>query len=239
MSATHGTNLFTDDCVVCLDPSNKGYRKTPFHIQDHSGNGNDGYLAGGSMTTTYWTNVTNFAAESDAGLVFDLDSPQVWTISLLLKLPVISRAGTLSRIAGTNGVIDRGEIAIYTGTNEVWVNPPKGSWMPLEVGSAGITLNLDETAYICVTFKRNTDVSNIIGFKNGVKVVETTSSGADEGGISGYTLGSRSDFNGEYLPIEVYHATVHERALTEQEVAQNFEALRRRVTISSGIPHGT
>ena len=132
-----------------------------------------------------------------------------------------------------------GKIAIYTGTNEVWVNPPKGSWMPLEVGSAGITLNLDETAYICVTFKRNTDVSNIIGFKNGVKVVETTSSGADEGGISGYTLGSRSDFNGEYLPIEVYHATVHERALTEQEVAQNFEALRRRVTISSGIPHGT
>ena len=68
---------------------------------------------------------------------------------------------------------------------------------------------------------------------------EKIGSVSNEGGISGYTIGSRSDFNGEYLPIEVYHATVHEIALTEQEVAQNFEALRRRVTISSGIPHGT
>ena len=43
MSAIHGSNLSTDNIVCCLDPSNKGYRKTPFHIQDHSGNGNDGY----------------------------------------------------------------------------------------------------------------------------------------------------------------------------------------------------
>ena len=231
MSATHGTNLFTDDCVVCLDPSNKGYRKTPFHIQDHSGNGSDGYLAGGTMTTTYWTNVTNFAADSNAGLVFDLDSPQVWTISLLLKLPVISRAGTLSRIAGTNGVIDRGEIGIYTGTNDVWVNAPFGPWMPLQVGSAKISINLDETAYLCVTFARNTNALNIIGFKNGVRVVETSASAADEGGISGYTIGNRSDFNGEYLGMRVYHVTVHTKALTDNEVAQNFEALRRRVNL--------
>ena len=52
MSATHGTNLSTDGIAVCLDPSNKGYRKTPFHIQDHSGNGNDGEIAGCLLYTS-------------------------------------------------------------------------------------------------------------------------------------------------------------------------------------------
>ena len=56
MSAIHGCNISTDSIVCCLDPSNKGYQKTPFHIQDHSGNGNDGYIAGGTMTTSYYAN---------------------------------------------------------------------------------------------------------------------------------------------------------------------------------------
>ena len=227
MSATHGTNLFTDDCVVCLDPSNKGYRKTPFHIQDHSCNGNDGYIAGGSFTPSYY----ECNGQND-GLRFNLDSPQIWTISMLISRPTsLSRGGTIARIAGTNGVIDRGEIGIYTGTNDVWVNAPFVPWMPLQVGSAKISINLDETAYLCVTFARNTNALNIIGFKNGVRVVETSASAADEGGISGYTIGNRSDFNGEYLGMRVYHVTVHTKALTDNEVAQNFEALRRRVNL--------
>jgi hypothetical protein len=31
--------------------------------------------------------------------------------------------------------------------------------------------------------------------------------------------------------MEVYHVTVHTKALTDEEVAQNFEALRRRVNL--------
>ena len=90
MSAIHGTNISTDGIAVCLDPSNKGYRKTPFHIQDHSGNGNDGYIAGGTMTTSYYANT----GQSD-GLVFDLDSPNIWTISMLIKRPVgLARGGS-------------------------------------------------------------------------------------------------------------------------------------------------
>ena len=228
MSATHGTNISTDGIVCCLDPSNKGFQKTPFYIQDHSGNGNDGYLAGGSFTPSYY----QCNGQND-GLVFDLDSPQIWTISMLVSRPAsLSRGGTIARIAGTNGVIDRGEIGIYTGTNDLWVNPPFGGWMPLqESNSTKISLILDETAYICVTFMRNTNASNIIGFKNGVRVVETSASAADEGGITGYTIGNRSDFNGEYLGMRVYHLTVHTKALTDNEVAQNFEALRRRVNL--------
>ena len=227
MSAIHGTNISTDGIAVCLDPSNKGYRKTPFHIQDHSGNGNDGEIAGGTFTSTYYAN----SAQSH-GLVFDLDSPNIWTISMLIKRPVgLARGGSYSRIAGTNGVIDRGEIALGPSSNTVWVNPPKGGWMPLQVGSASIDIIPGETAYLCVKFDRTTNASNVIGYKNGVKVVVTSASGGDEGGISGYTIGSRSDFNGEYLPMEVYHVTVHTKALTDEEVAQNFEALRRRVNL--------
>ena len=227
MSAIHGTNISTDNIVCCLDPSNKGYQKTPFHIQDHSGNGNDGYLAGGSFTSTYYANT----GQSD-GLLFVLDSPNIWTISMLIKRPSgIARGGSYSRIAGTNGVIDRGEIALGPSSNTVWVNSPKGSWMPLEVGSTSIDIGLNETAYLCVTFDRTTNASNIVGYKNGVKVIVTSASGSDEGGISGYTIGSRSDFNGEYLPMQVYHVTVHTKALTDEEVAQNFEALRRRVNL--------
>ena len=227
MSATHGTNISTDGIVCCLDPSNKGFQKTPFYIQDHSGNGNDGYLVGGSFTPSYY----ECNGQND-GLRFNLDSPQIWTISMLISRPTsLSRGGTIARIAGTIGVIDRGEIGIYTGTNDVWVNAPFGPWMPLQVGSAKISINLDETAYLCVTFARNTNALNIIGFKNGVRVVETSASAADEGGISGYTIGNRSDFNGEYLGMRVYHVTVHTKALTDNEVAQNFEALRRRVNL--------
>ena len=227
MSAIHGSNLSTDNIVCCLDPSNKGYRKTPFHIQDHSGNGNDGYLAGGSFTTEYYANT----GQND-GLVFDLDSPNIWTISMLIKRPTgLARGGSYSRIAGTNGVIDRGEIALGPSSNTVWVNSPKGGWMSLSVGSTSIDIIPGETAYLCVTFDRTTNASNIIGYKNGVKVVVTSASGSDEGGMSGYTIGSRSDFNGEYLPMEVYHVTVHTKELSDEEVAQNFEALRRRVNL--------
>ena len=180
MSAIHGTNISTDGIAVCLDPSNQGYRKTPFHIQDHSGNGNDGYLAGGSFTTSYYANT----GQSD-GLVFDLDSPNIWTISMLIKRPVgLARGGSYSRIAGTNGVIDRGEIALGPSSNTVWVNSPKGGWMSLSVGSTSIDIIPGETAYLCVTFDRTTNASNIIGYKNGVKVVVTSASGSDEGGIS-------------------------------------------------------
>ena len=151
---------------------------------------------------------------------------------MLIKRPVgLARGGSYSRIAGTNGVIDRGEIALGPSSNTVWVNSPKGGWMSLSVGSTSIDIIPGETAYLCVKFDRTTNASNVIGYKNGVKVVVTSASGSNEGGISGYTIGSRSDFNGEYLPMEVYHVTAHTKALTDEEVAQNFEALRRRVNL--------
>ena len=51
--------------------------------------------------------------------------------------------GSLGRLAGTNGVIDRGEIAVYTGTNDVWYNGPATGWV-----ATTIDLELNETAYI-------------------------------------------------------------------------------------------
>ena len=236
MSQNHGPNLVTDGLLTCIDMTNPGPKLTnnfsgpDKYYEDRSGNGNHAVrgTAGGYNTSPvfpgYWQNTS-----SNGSLKFNLDSPATWTISMLLERTG-AVTGSLGRLAGTNGVIDRGEIAVYTGTNDVWYNGPATGWV-----ATTIDLELNETAYICFGF--NGPAANSFNYtdkawKNGILAdTFTTDTNNSEGSISGYTLGSRSDFNGEWTQCKFYHVTVHDRLLTDNEVAQNFEALRRRVNL--------
>lgn len=226
MSAVHGTNLSLDGLVVLLDPSSGGSNTNDGFLRDMSGNGNDAELIGGVINNTGFTTST-----STDGAVFDLDGPNIWTISMLLRRTG-SVNGAVGRIAGTNGVIDRGEIAIgdtaWAGVaDRIYLNGPKGSWIQTTA-----TLQQNEDAYLCFIFDRTQQTSpNTFVYKNGVLQFSTIEIGSDEGPITGYTLGSRSDFNGEYVPHTFYHVSVHNKKLSDNEIKYNFEALRRRINL--------
>ena len=226
MAITHGTRIITDNLIVALDPANGGSNIGNNILRDMSGNGNDATLNGGAISNTAYTTIN----QSD-GAVISFDGPSIWTISMLLTRTGAVN-GAVGRVAGTNGVIDRGEIAIglesWAGVaDRIYVNGPKASWI-----QTGVSLVQNETAYLSFIFDRTQQTSpNVLIYKNAVLEWSDTQTGPDEGPITGYTLGSRSDFNGEYVPHSFYHVTVHDRALSANEIAANFEAIRRRVNL--------
>ena len=256
MSQNHGPNLVTDGLLTCIDMANPGpklinnFSGPDKYYEDRSGNGNHavrGIQGGYQASYTFpgfWRN-----SASGGSLQFPLDFGSLardlvnndtyaqWTISLLLQrladdggvAPGLA-PGSLGRLAGTNGIIDTGEIAIKKGTNDIWVNGPRSYW-----GDSDMDLIQNETAYICCGFN-GPAANNFQGtekyWKNGVLIKSfTTNVNTDGGNPTGYTMGSRSDFNGEWCETKFYHVTVHDRLLTDNEVAQNFEALRRRVNL--------
>lgn len=226
MSAIHGTNLSTDGLIALFDPSSGGSNSGDGYLRDMSGNNNDAELVNGVINSTGYSTIN----QSD-GAVFDLPGPNIWTISMLIRRDGVVN-GSVGRIAGTNGVIDRGEIAIglqsWAGVaDRIYLNGPRSSWVQTTV-----SLSQNETAYLCFVFDRSQSASNnTFVYKNGVLEYSATDTGADEGPMTGYTLGSRSDFNGEYVPSTYFHVSVHNKALTANEIKYNFEALRRRVNL--------
>ena len=226
MTLHHGTKIVTDGIICCLDPSNGSSNTGDGFLRDVSGNGNDAELFGGTVSNIGYT-----TSLSSDGASFTLDTPLIWTINMLLTRtgPV---NGSVGRIAGTNGVIDRGEIAIglesWAGVaDRIYVNGPKESWIQTDV-----TFTLNETAYLSFIFDRTQQAtSNVLIYKNGILEWTDIQTGSDEGPITGYTLGTRSDFNGEYVPHTFYQVTVYNRALSPDEIKINFEAIRRRVNL--------
>ena len=226
MAISYGTSIITDNIICCLDPANPGSNVGNNILRDMSGNGNDATLNNGSISSSAYTTVN-----SSDGAVLSLDGPSIWTLSMLLTRTG-AVTGSVGRIAGTNGVIDRGEIAIglasWAGVSDrIYLNGPRASWTQTDV-----TIELNETAYLCFIFDRTQASSpNALIYKNGILEWSATQTGGDEGPITGYTLGSRSDFNGEYVPHSFHHVTVHDKALSANEIAANFEAIRRRVNL--------
>ena len=255
--SSHGTNFVTDGLLTCIDMANPGPKLTnnfsgpDKYYEDRSGNGNHAVrgIQGGYQTSYtfpgFWRNSANVGK-----LQFPLDFGSLsrnpvsndtfaqWTISLLLQrladdggvAPGLNPDTSYGRLAGCTGSIDHGEIAIKKGTNDIWVSGPRSYRL-----DSDMDLIQNETAYICCGFNgpaENPWQGTEKYWKNGVLIKSfTTQTNMDTGNPTGYTMGSRSDFNGEWVETKFYHVTVHDRLLTDNEVAQNFEALRRRVNL--------
>lgn len=209
-------NLNISGTVNYWDAGNLiSYPGTGTTVRDLSGNGNTSTLVNGSFSSSlggaFIINASNQAIVTPGA-----SGLNEWSIGFFVR-----RDGNptgYGRLAGTYPSYDCGEIALLNNTGEIGVVPPNGpNWI-----NTGVILSTNEVAHIMVYFSRNSTQSNNLKlWKNGSLVYTNSITSADKGGITGYFIGTRSDYNGEYTPATYWSTTLYDRQLSTNEVLQN------------------
>jgi hypothetical protein len=225
MSLTHSLKIVTNGLVLCLDAgSKKSYPGTGNIWRDLSGNGNDGTL----------TNEPTFSDANSGAIIFDGNNDHA-TLGSPSKLNALFGTNTVSvdvwlrRSANINGqriVFDSGSgehIQIDIDLNQLAFLIKSSSYIR-SVRSSPIDLNVWYN-YVGVY-----NGSTITTYLNSILSSQVSQSGniaTDSGGffIASYTY-SAFNFPGRIASVKVYN-----RALTPEEIKQNFNALRGRYGI--------
>jgi len=209
MSVFDGPNVITNGLVLELDAANpKSYSGSGTTIFDLSGNRNHGTLVNG----------VGFNTNNGGILTFDGVDDYV-TVSLNLQNTTYSIMG----IARYTGVTSQRVISSNSGnwlmgwwagrTNqyyaEAWVNNPAGT---------------AETSWICYMATGNQPGDSWALYRNGNLIAGPNTNGSN--GPNGIRLGG--SILGEYSTCQVGCVLAYNRVLTDDEIQQNFNALRGR-----------
>jgi hypothetical protein len=230
MSFAHSPKIVTDGLVLSLDAGNtKSYPGTGTIWFDKSGNGYNGTL----------TNGPTFNTGSLGSIVFDGVDDYV---ELLPTYNTITTSGTVEIAIKFNGTNVYKHIWVFDKSDapEIRLSTDQGT------GNFGFQV-YDNGSYrfiqypITPTMYNNTwiYVQAVWGnndyriYLNGLLVSNQTSGGiitntgpATTSRLGNYTRAGSSQFNGSIGTFKIYN-----RALTSQEVSQNFNALRGRFGI--------
>jgi hypothetical protein len=222
-------NIITQGLVLDLDAGIKGsYPGTGTTWTDISNNGNNGTL----------TNGPTFTGSDYGAIVFDGINDQVYTttgnafniagpgnISAVVKVNSTGSKVTtsiLNIVKSSNGI----QVVFRDNGNTFGITKYGGAYL-LQITNRANFPQQGETTYISVNFSG----SNISYYKNG-NLIQTTSAAVNQSGlapyiISGYDIGDYSEaFTGN-----VYTTQIYNRALSQAEITQNFNALRGRYGI--------
>lgn len=228
MSALYSPNIVTDGLVLLLDAANKkSYPGTGTTWTDRSGEGNNGTL----------TNDSTFDSDIGGNIAFDGTDDKAYcgsvtpntgdfTIEFLFQLTGSGgRGGVFERKAGSpyNGFSfgqggSNNWAFVVSGTSDfnnrieaAWIYPTSNVWYhDVAVYSGGNTVKI---------------------YRNGVYVDSDT--GSSQGDLS--TQGTRTDLlianrdnQSGALPCKVAFVRAHSKALTADEVLQNYNATKSR-----------
>jgi hypothetical protein len=217
MATFGGSNIVTDGLVLWLDAANrKSYPGSGTSWLDLSGNNNTGTL----------TNGPTFSSASNGSIVFDgvddrvsinnglgVNISNVYTVFIWVKFNSYDTV-----LLGSNTFNDSGYPIYVENSNNLYIATN-------EVGAFTFTnlanLTLNNWTYLTVVRNNRT----IIWYKNGI-YLDTKTLNSDNGniikGVGAYNNGTFR-LNGNIAQTQIYN-----RALSAQEVRQNYDALKSR-----------
>ena len=226
----NGPKIVTDGLVLCLDAANsKSYPGTGTAWNDLSGNGNNGTFGSGTAAPT-------FSSGNGGSLVFDgsNDYGDAGSITPNIGDFTVGFIYQLTGAGGRGGLFERRSLLPFNGFS--LGQGGAGNWATTVSG----TSNFNNSVSVYFTYPSlNTwyyDVAvyssgnTLTNYRNGTFV--SSSTGVSQGNLS--TQGTRTNFlianrdNATSLPCKVALVNCYNRALTPQEIQQNYNALKGR-----------
>lgn len=230
MAFNYSPKIVTDGLVLYLDAANtKSYMSGSTTWNDISRSGFNGTLTNGPV----------FNTGSGGSIVFDgvndyIASSNILNVSNRFTVNAWVRVTTLSPNAATRRVImsndypfsvGRGFCFSASGNNgtDFWIS--LGRDQKLAVSSTGLIAA--NTTYMLSVRVNATDLIKL--YRNGTEVTYATRT---DGNVSlsyntGYILGTRNVV-GDFFAGNIYNIQVYDRALSDIEVLQNYNALKGR-----------
>ena len=225
MALAHSPRIVTDGLVLALDAGNtKSYPGSGTTWTDLSGNGNNGTL----------TNGPTYSSDDGGSIVFDGDNDFIngvhnsqlnitGDITVECWFRVTNTRSDWVRIFGKGDSTNR--------TVGFWYNQPSSVFLYQRYGTSDMNAQYNATVSLNTWYHMvGTSSSNnhTLYLNNVVRATSTT----------GTTFASSTDpYKVGYGSIHTYHignvsnCRIYNRALTAEEVQQNFNALRSRYSI--------
>jgi hypothetical protein len=232
MGISYNPRIVTDGLRVAYDAGNiKSYPGSGTTWTDLSGNGNNGTLVNGVGYNSGNLGSLSFDGVNDyVNIPFNASTMNfslAQTICMWLRPATGSNTGRrnpYNQAYGGPGTLTyetNGGINYYFGTNG-------GNSTPYVGRGSGFTVAANETAFISVTRDQATNVCN--WYKNGVLITTADSGGyaSTANGTSPILIGD--GYAGKFLG-NIFDCKVYNRALTAQEIQQNFNATRSRYSV--------
>ena len=227
MGLHHSPRIVTDGLVLCLDAGNtKSYSGTGTSWTDLSGNGNTGTLTNGptynSSNLGFFQFVTNDFAAIPNNVALDTQTP---TVEVWVKTNETTQNGFWFE----KGTVNSQYSLFQSGGNILWRMIIGGSIRNLTTTTATY-MNTSNWYQVVGTYTSGTRRLYI----NGVLVNFDTQTGTIETNSGGMSIGVYGGFNGSrgyYYNGNLSSCKVYNRALTAEEIQQNFNATRGRYGI--------
>ena len=229
MSTAYGNRpIVSDGLVLCLDAANaRSYPGTGTSIADLSGNGYDGTLVNGIgySSDNFGYLIQDGVNDHVQGTAFDA------TFSEMTMMVWLNRRGNVSFYGGilftrNAGTVPATGMTFRNTTNEIgyhWNNTGSTySW------ASGLVAPLNEWCLCAITVTPTQGVAYLKG--NNIDLVATNTVAHAE--LSGtFRFDTADSTIGRYSIIDISIASIYNRALTADEIQQNFNAMRGRYGI--------
>jgi len=234
MSLHHSPKIITDSLLLCLDAGNiKSYPTSGTAWTDLSGNGNNGTLTGGPT----------FNSANKGGISFDGvdDHIDIGNIAALGFTTGMFTASCWFYIPSTWSSGSQYPNLFGKGASAGWDTDGWTIYMFRNYGSGtgytvGFGMRNGATVNTCQVYNMPTNVPiNVVATVDATsvkvyinKVLSGTTARTIYPGVTTDSLKIASGPSGIYFPGLVYNAMLHSTALSQQEVYQNYDALKGR-----------
>ena len=230
MATLYGANVVRDGLVLHLDAANvKSYPGTGTTWSDLSGNGYNGTLTG---SPTYVSNESfTFDGTDDRVSFGDIDIiTGAFTIDVWFKSAASQNGAQYATIVGKDAAGSFGNFIMTSDLNSTYIRAGfNGSGGQKETSNS--SYNTDFTSQTWVNYVCTWDGSSVLTlYRNAEQIAQNTSAtGTITSNNNDLYIGYRtadvtSYFEGDISNVKLYN----NKSLTEDEVAQNFEAMRGR-----------
>jgi hypothetical protein len=227
-------SVITDGLVLYLDAANyKSYPGSGTTWSDLTINNNSGSL----------TNGPTFSSANGGSIVFDgvddyadfgngtsINIADSLTVNIWFYITGTSSVNYASIIQKRNNATSEANYGInfINNANFQWYYTSAAQYRVLGVSYASyFTTN---TWYnVCGTFKKNGSNTDAVLYRNGISIASSTLTGNVVTNTSSMRIGNL--VNIEYFQGNVSNAQIYNRALSAQEVLQNYNALKRRFNL--------
>lgn len=216
--------------VLYLDAGRKAsYQGTGTTVTDLSGNGNNATLVNGVEYNSANGGSLVFDGENNYGRVLDSDSLDFgtgnFTVSVWFKRSssAITNLRLISKGASTDSAntANAGFTFLGSDTELAFLVNPTGT----RVGPPGISISLDTWTNAIFVMERGVSMRS---YKNAILIGSTSTPAGSVSGTSNLIIGAHSDGTGLYWAGEISNISIYNRAITIEEIQQNFNATKGR-----------